>query len=109
MAKCYDLYGSHSLSLVELREAAEGCLGIRFTLHDSIYRGGDYFRSGDIGGEEFVIQLNRFEYENEEEIAEPAYADYLVIFRIGWTERGDELREKLRKVPGLDFLRREFQ
>jgi len=109
MVRCYDLDGSHTLSLVEMREAMESCLEIRFTLRDSDYRGGDYFRAGDLGDEGLVIQAKPFEYENEEEVAELEYADYPVIAWIAWTERGDDFREKLRKVSGLNFLRRSIQ
>lgn len=109
MTQCYDLYGSRTLSVPELRDAGEGVLGLRFILHESAYRGGEYFRAGDPGGEEFVIQLNSFEFDNEEEISEPEYADYPVILWIAWTERGDELRKKLNAIPGLEFLRRKVR
>jgi hypothetical protein len=105
-SQSYDLYGSKRMSIAHLRDAISNALGITFTLHDSAFRGGTYFRVGDFGGEEFVIQQNIFEFDNEEEIAEPEFAHYPVIFWIAWTERGDEFREKLTAAEGLDFLRR---
>jgi hypothetical protein len=95
--------------LSELRKAVERGLGIPFKLHESGYRGGDYFLGGNLGSEEFVIQLNRSEYEGEDEITESEYPEYPVIFSIGWTERGDELKRKLASIPGLDFLGREVR
>ena len=106
MSQTHDLYGSTTLSMAELRHAVENTLDIAFSLNDSAYKGGEYFRAGDLGGEEFVIQRNTFEFDNEEEVAEPDYVQYPVIFWIAWTERGDELREELTKITGLDFLRR---
>jgi hypothetical protein len=47
-----------------------------------------------------------FEFDNEEEVAEPEFTHYPVIFWVAWTERGDEIREMLTAVKGLDFLRR---
>jgi hypothetical protein len=106
MAQVYDLYGAMNFSMNELRGEVEKVVGIKFDLHDSAYRGGEYFRAGALGGEEFVIQLNHFEFEGEPEIAEPQYSDYPVILQVAWTERGDDLRKKLRDIAGLEFLRR---
>jgi hypothetical protein len=106
MSQCYDLYGSIGMSVAQLRDAIGNALAITFTLHDSPFRGGTYFRAGDIGSEEFVIQQNMFEFDNEEEVAEPEFTHYPVIFWVAWTERGDEIREMLTAVKGLDFLRR---
>lgn len=106
MSQAYDLYGTTTMSIVQLRDIIVEALGITFTLHDSAFRGGTYFRAGDLGGEEFVIQRNSFEFDDEQEVAEPEFAHYPVIFWVAWTERGDELREELAVIEGLDFLRR---
>ena len=108
MAEQYDLYGAMSLSMKELCIKVEKVLSIKFDLHDSMYRGGDYYRAGLLGSnEEIAIQLNRFVLYDEEETAEPSYSEYPVILRIAWTQRGDEYRRKLNEIEGLDFLRRE--
>jgi len=107
--QCYDLYGTKTLSITELRDAIESALTIRFSPHDSVYYGGEYFRAGEVGGEELVIQLNTFEYGGSIEVAEPDHRGYPVIFWVAWTERGDELRERLATIGELDFLRRKLR
>jgi hypothetical protein len=109
MTETYEVYGSKGLTLPELRDAIEQALGIRFRLHESLYKGGDYFRVGEWGGEEIVVQLNRFEFEGEDEIAEAGFPEYPVILSIEWTRRGHELQQRLATIAGLDFLRREVR
>lgn len=106
MKQSYELYGSTKLSMADLRHAIENLLELSFSVHESAYRGGEYLRAGDLGGEEFVIQRNTFDFDNEEEVAEPDFAQYPVIFWVAWTERGDELRNRLAEIRDLDFLRR---
>ena len=108
MAKVHDLYGATNFSMGEFRAEVEKVLGIKFNLHDSLYIGGDYFRAGELTGEKFVIQLNHFEFDGEPETAEPDYSDYPVILQISSTDRGDDLRKKLGRVAGLEFLRRQY-
>jgi hypothetical protein len=101
-----DLYGSTRLSMAEIRDAATKMTGINFSLHDSAYRGGGYFRAEERAGEEIVIQINTFQFEGESEVAEPDFSEYPVILWVAWTSRGDELRRDLQAIDGLDFLRR---
>jgi hypothetical protein len=108
MAMVHDLYGATNFSMRDLRDEVENVLSINFNLHDSLYRGGDYFRAGELAGEKFVIQLNHFEFYGEPETAEPEYSNYSVILRISSTDRGDELRKKLGMIAGLEFLRRQY-
>jgi hypothetical protein len=108
MVHVSDLYGTSLLSMVELREKVERVLGVKFDPHDSAYMGGDYFRAGELGGgEEFVIQRNNFEFAGEAETAEPDYPDYSVMLQVSWTDRGDEIRNRLSDIRGLLFLRRQ--
>lgn len=106
MAEVYDIYGATHFSLNVLRIEVEKVLDVHFDLHYSAYRGGEYFHAGELGGEEFVIQLNHFDFEGEAETAEPQCPDYPVILQVTWTERGDDFREKLSGIAGLVFLRR---
>src|SRR5262245_57393546 len=106
MTETYEVYGSKVLTLPELRDAVEQALGIRFRLHENDARGGDYFRAGELGGEEIVVQLNRFEYDGEDETAVDEFREYPVILWIAWTRRGDELQQRLATIVGLDFLKR---
>jgi hypothetical protein len=54
--------------------------------------GGDYLRAGELGEEEIVVQLNRFEYEGEDETAVVEFPEYPVILWIAWTRRGMSYR-----------------
>ena len=87
MTETYEIYGSKSLAVPEVGEAVEQALEIRFRLHESDYRGGDYLRAGELGEEEIVVQLNRFEYEGEDETAVDEFPEYPVILWIAWTRR----------------------
>jgi hypothetical protein len=107
MVEHSDLYGAVNFYMDELRIEVEKALSIRFELHDSMYKGGDYYRAGSPGdNESIVIQRNKFELFDEEETAEPLYASYPVIMQIAWTRRGDEYHQRLAEINGLDFLRR---
>jgi hypothetical protein len=105
--KIYDLYGSKSLSIAQLRAAVEAALAAPFVLHDSSYRGGDYFFAGDLRGETLVVQRNRIAGSGEDiEFAKPAFADYAVILEVNASTRSDQIRTRLAEIQGLDFLLR---
>lgn len=58
MSVLQDLYGSDIESLEVARIWVENALGITLAAHDSLYRGGDYYRWDGPGGEELVLQIN---------------------------------------------------
>lgn len=104
-----DLYGAKNRTLDELRADVTVVLGVTFEPHESLYLG-DYFFGGSLDGEHFEILCNNtgFEEDGEEEdnLIEPDFSDYPVLLRISSTMRGDELRDRLSSVPGLEFLER---
>jgi hypothetical protein len=102
-ARIYDLYGSRSLTLDDLREAVQTATGLDLERRDSQQLGGEYFRGGSVGGEELVAHRN---WDEEGEAIEEAFEDYSVLFRVERSLRADELRVLLNDVQGLDFLRR---
>jgi hypothetical protein len=106
MSQYFDLYGSKNLTMNELRNAVEDALSLRFDVHESSYKGGEYFRAVLRDGEELIIQLNGFQLSDETEITEPAYSEYGVIFWVAWTSRADEFRGELAEIGDLEFLRR---
>jgi len=106
MTKSYDLYGTRTLALDELRAAVEKALSVHLEGHESSYLGGEYFLAGDLRGEHVLIQRNHVVDGDEEEPAEPQFADYPVLLQINATTRGDELKGQLLAIKGLDFLRR---
>lgn len=98
----FELYATTSMSLEELRNATESALGVEFGLHDSSFYGGTYFRGTGSGDEELLIVRNR-DFEGEV-IYEGCPVD-AALLRIECTKRGRELRERLKKVAGLTFIR----
>ncbi|HTF53531.1 MAG TPA: hypothetical protein VK735_39315 [Pseudonocardia sp.] len=105
-----DLYGAKDRTLDELRTAVATVLNITFEAHESLYLGGDYFRSRGPAGEHLEILRNDsgFEEDGEDEdnLIEPDFSDYSVLLRVNSTKRGDELKDRLAAVPGLVFLGR---
>jgi hypothetical protein len=104
--KCYDLYGTKSLDLDELRVAVQRALDIELHRHESGYLGGDYFLAGDLRDEHVLIQRNHVSDGDEDEVAEPEFADYPILLLVNATTRGDELKGRLAAIAGMDFLRR---
>lgn len=104
--KCYDLYGTRTLTLEELRVAAQDALRLDLECHESGYLGGDYFLAGDLRGEHFVIQRNHADDGDGSEVAEPEFADYPILLQVNATTRADELKSRLTTIDDVDFLRR---
>jgi hypothetical protein len=101
----YDLYGTRGISIDELQAAAGAALAISFErrYHDEI----GYYHSAEVGEESFTIEPNFLEEGNEEDIQEPELADRPVLLYVSRTERGDEIRDLLLEIPGLEHLRRD--
>jgi len=70
--RCYDLYGSRTLSMDQMRASVDGALGIEFSSRDSYHMGGSYFRASHVRETEYVIQLNRDEDPEPLESAFPS-------------------------------------
>jgi hypothetical protein len=100
----YDLYGSKSLSMAQMRDSVAEALGVGFRKRDSYFMGGTYFRAGRVGQTEFVVQRNQ---DEEGEPVEGTFTDYQVLLRIDTSDRPDELRTTLTGIPGIEFLRRD--
>ena len=104
--KSYDLYGSRSGTLEELRAAVESVLGVEFVAHRSDYVG-DYYKTAGFVGETIAIQPNHLAEGDEAEVLEPEFADRPVLVYVNDTERGDEIGVRLLDIPGLELLRRD--
>src|SRR5436309_1325869 len=103
--KYYDVYGSRAMPIDAVRSSVGSALGVAFErrYHDDI---GDYFEA-DVDGENFLLQPNFLDVGDEEEIQEPEFADRPVLLYVSDTDRGDEIRDLLLEVPGLEHLRRD--
>jgi hypothetical protein len=102
----YDLYGCLTVGLEEAKNVLETTLDIKFESHDSVYQGGDYFRSGKTTDEHFVLKRNLDLFDNE--AAEMSFAEYPVLFYVNGTSRSLDLQQKLvQKEKSIVLLRHE--
>jgi hypothetical protein len=83
------VYGS-SVSIEESRREVESRNQVSLTLHDSSYRGGDYYRGVGPGGEEWIVQANT----DGEEPAEDEWSGPTVLYVDG-TQRDGEVASAL--------------
>lgn len=90
--KTYDLYGWTTGDLDVARRVTEETLGLRLKRHESMYRGGDYYRADQEDGEHLILQLNE---ELDEELAEPDLSTYGVLLRVEGTTRAEAIEARL--------------
>jgi cytosine/adenosine deaminase-related metal-dependent hydrolase len=100
----HDLYGWRGLNLQVARLRVEAALGVTLELHDSIYRGGDYYRTGPKFGESFILQTNR----ELEELMEPSFPEHDVLLYVDLAEEPTAI-EACLKPTGAELLRRRPQ
>ena len=84
----HDLYGFISDDLDGIADRLSTILNIKWTPHESSFRGGAYYRSGTLGHEEYILQRN---LELDDELAEPDFRDIPVLLYVGWTEHSEAL------------------
>ncbi len=105
--KAFDLYGFRQGDLETARMLIEKALGITFVGHESSYVG-DYYRYGEPGGEEFVLQGNRD--PQDQSALEGAFMEVGVLLYVNNPEHINEIERKLTgSVPGIELLRRELR
>lgn len=90
---CYDLYGTMLQELATVRSEIEIVLQIVFRPHQSDWRSGDYWRSGELGQENFILQSNR----SDDEPAELEFAEFPTLLYVSNTERSDAIRSALAR------------
>lgn len=95
----HDLYGSN-LDLEPSRQTVEAALSIELRPHESLYRGGDYYRYG----ETFILQRNR---ELGDELAEPDFSDVSTLLYVDKAERPEQVKALLESEGSFVLLRRE--
>jgi hypothetical protein len=93
----YDLYGFESRELDEIATRLSETLSITWGLHESSYRGGDYYGFGSPGHEEFILQRN---LELDDELMEPEFSKYPILLYVARTERSEELADLILKSMG---------
>lgn len=101
-----NIYGSEEHDLEKVKSVIEDNLQIIFVAHNSSYRGGDYYRSGELNNEHFILQRNLDLIDNEP--AEQDFLNYPIILYVEETGRSQEITASLGKiVPPLTLLRNE--
>lgn len=103
LERIYDLYGSKTLSITEVRDVVARATGLDLRPRESYQMGGTYYRGGDVGGPGVVIQHNA---DEDGEPVEDGFAEYGVLVRLNDFDRADEVRALLERVDGLEFLLR---
>ena len=101
----YDLYGSTSQALDDIRSSVEKALGVTFEARESSYQGGDYYRYGPAAGEHFVLKSNVDPYDGEP--AETRFPQYPTLLYVNSTSRSAELRGRVEALTELTLLRHE--
>jgi len=104
MIKRFDLYGWQSLLPSEAAKRLAALPGVVLQLHDSSYRGGEYYRGGSDSAEELIVQHN---FRDEDgHLAEPEFPDYKTIVYVTWGSDGNV--DPIREIRDLTLLRTEL-
>lgn len=84
--------------------ASEKALKISFSTHESSYHSGDYYRSGNAGSENFILQRNYDDFEKE--WAESRFKEHAVLLYVNESQRA-KIVETALTTAGFELLRRE--
>lgn len=103
--KTFDVYALRAGSLDEARVAVERATGLSLRLHESGYRGGEYYRCGDVGSENFILQRNHYDESEDGGWAEAEAQDSPFVLYVSQTSRSQQLRTSLEAQPGVRLLR----
>jgi hypothetical protein len=100
----YVIYGFTDQPLEELVPAIEAALGIKFVVHESLYRG-LYYRSIQSCKESFLLQRNYLPARNE--WVDGKYSNFPILLYADETMRPDEVDRLLReRIPSIQQLHR---
>lgn len=91
--KNYILFGIKEGDLRGVGTRIEKVLGIELKVHESGYHCGEYLRSGDIGGEHFILQRNFDDFEDD--WTEPDAKDCELLLYANETSRGASIVDAL--------------
>lgn len=105
MAYYYDLYGFTHTNLEQVRTQLESILNFQLAPHDSIYRGGLYYRNDTSSSASFELQNN---YNPEEEAyTEEQFSEYPLLLYVNEPKDPFIIENRLLKnLPSTQLLRR---
>jgi hypothetical protein len=101
VANYYDMYGFVQDGLEQVRSDVESMLNIQLAPHDSMYRGGLYYRLGNPGAENFVLQKN-YNFE-EQEYTEEQFSEYAILLYVNQPQ--DPFGVEKRLLQGIPYAR----
>jgi len=105
--KTYDLYGYEGdFNLEQISSTIEELLGVDLTKHESSFHCGEYYRLGQDGTENFVLQKNYDDFENE--WTEEEYSEFPSILYVNETDRAEIIEQKLTSHERIKLLRRDI-
>jgi hypothetical protein len=115
VTRIFDEYGIKDTDVKRASERIAGVTGEVLSPRYSDARG-DYYLSADQSHSKFTVESNELEDEDGKYLLKPEYAEYPVLLFASDKLNGghdtspylDELRDKLRPVEGLTFLRRQI-
>jgi hypothetical protein len=99
-----DVYGSQTLTLVELGERVGAALGVSFAEHESYFRG-PYLMAMLVNGSRIEIQPNTVPGDDDEEFYATEYAVHSVLVLVQAPDAAAaSVRQRLSTVEGLTLL-----
>ncbi|MFI1256500.1 hypothetical protein ACH4U6_22390 [Streptomyces netropsis] len=101
MGQVFALYGAKFSSLKEAAEIMAAALGLEFSLHESSYRGGEYFRAHSKGFDKMTVEANW--EDSEGYLAEPDYADHSILVYI--SNPCESVKDALEAIECIRLLR----
>lgn len=103
MTKHYYVYGFAHNDLEQVRSDVERALGVQLAPHDSMYRGGLYYRQGNSGAENLILQYN---YNPEEgEYTEEQYPEYPILLYVNQPRDPSSIEKKIQEgLPSFKLL-----
>lgn len=100
--RTFDVYGSPTMPVLELRDRVAAALGLRFVERDSLYWG-TYHESGGRAGEETVTVYDNVRFGDEEEPAYGHFPEAVSVVTVS-TERRAVFERVLAGVGDLALL-----
>jgi hypothetical protein len=114
MAMTEEVFGFSGASLEDAKKAVQDALGIVLIARESLYRGGEYFRTlstsrtrdpghRSMPDEEFILQRNCDIVDGEPN--EPEHSDLPCVLYVSSTTRAADLKSKLANIVGCRHIR----
>jgi hypothetical protein len=96
------LFGFVAGTLESITSEVGIALGVKFQLHDSQFRGGDYYRF-ESGPELYILQRNN-DGGSPDEPAEEEFGNYPVLLYLETQESGMSFIDRLRRVTSSPVM-----